>query len=377
MLKRSCMVSAALCMVFTLLAAALCAADEPESIYVANTKVITIRDKGTYGSARERAVAIEKALSEIIAKQDMQHPNLSVKQADGLWTVFCGDVQIASVYPAEAEANQLPPKTLATRWMKNLAAALPKAATWRATGTPPKEGEEGPVTTKPGTTAVAKPEEGVPPPPPPIPGTPVAPVPGTPAVPATPAAPTPAAPTEPVKPAGGISAPLLLVRDSFDTIRALPEEEYQAKRDDIAGHLISDLAPFMGGKAAPATTLVTPTPSEPGFGPTAVTEPVKPTPGGGKPRVTLPRPAPPSIELPPEETTPPTGAAASKVPQKTRIREKLAKARDPFLALRNEDREAARPIEGLLRACRNSYAAGDYDKSEKYVDTALGLLGVQ
>jgi hypothetical protein len=342
--------------------AAVCVADEPESIYVANTKVITVRDKGACSSTIARAVAIEKAIAEVISKQDTQHPDLSLREVDGLWTVFAGDVKLAAVYPAEAEVNGLPAKSLAAIWLRNLNENLPKA-------TPCSKLPASAFEPKPGVTPVA----------PPAPREKSAPIP---APPATPVAVVSSGALPTSSPAA-IGAPLLLVRDAFVTIRTLPEEEYIAKCDEIAGHLISDLAPFITGRvpttasriAAPATPArptermvvpVTPPVVVPEREPEPVVEP---------PPVVEPSDAAPAATDLPEVKA--GDASYAKVPQKNRIRQKLERAREPFLALKNEDRQAAKPIDGLLAGCRASFARGDFDQAEQYIDTALQLLGIQ
>jgi hypothetical protein len=372
---------------------------EVETIYIAKVKVITLREKGTFPSLAERAKSIDKAIVEILSTQDTLHPKVSVKQVGNLWTVFCGPVQVASVFPAEAKANGLPEKTLASVWAKNLAEALPKATP--ASKLPPSAfqgGAGGAAPVKPSTPPV-KPVEPVAPVSPsgPAPAGPVPPVePSTPSVPASPAA---------------IGAPILLVREAFNTVRLLPEEEYVARRDELAGSLINDLTPFITGKvpsvlgstpSGPITPVnpVTPvTPVAPagntGVAPSAGTGGEPPALGGAD----LPLPgadtavapvagdtAPPSksastiatgpaaVDLP---TVKPGDPAYAKVPQKNRIREMLEKSREPYMALDKEDPQAAKPVQSLLAACRTAYAAGRYDQAEQYVKSALDLLGVK
>lgn len=368
---------------------------EVETIYIAKVKVITLREKGNFPSLAERAKAIDKAIVEILSTQDTLHPKVSVKQVGGLWTVFCGPVQVASVFPAEAKANGLPEKTLAAVWAKNLAEALPKATP--ASKLPPSSftggtGSAAPVTpAKPAAgTAGPKPEE------------PVAPV--TP--PSAAAAGGPATPVVPTSPSA-IGAPILLVREAFNTVRLLPEEEFVARRDELAASLINDLTPFITGKV-PSVLGSTPTgpsvptpvaPAAPVAGGGSATAPVgggeppalggaePPLPGGGTAEAPV---APPSAAGPKPSSTIATGPAAvglpavkpgdpayAKVPQKNRIREMLEKAREPYMALEKEDPQAAKPVQSLLAACRTAYAAGRYDQAEQYVKSALDLMGVK
>jgi hypothetical protein len=81
-----------------------------------------------------------------------------------------------------------------------------------------------------------------------------------------------------------------------------------------------------------------------------------------------------AVELPEARVGDPSYA---KVPQKNRIRERLEKSREPFLALRQDNPELARQVGDLLSACRSSFAVGKFDESEGYVDAALRLLGPQ
>jgi len=364
MLKLSPRACFALCVLVAFAAAsAVCAAEEPESIYVANVKVITIRDKGTYHSTRERAIAIEEAIVTVISTQDTQHPQVTVKQKGADWSVYSGNVCVVTVSAAEAQANGVPAKSLAAIWARNLKENLPKA-------TPCSKMPASTFQPKPGATAAAPAGAGTPPKP--KPAAPVKPV-------ETPVAPVAPVPTGPVPVAEGppavaaVGAPLLLVRGAFEIARSLPEEEFSAKRDEMANHLIADLTPFITGKVAnsataapPTPRVVTPTPELPVVTPKPVTPAPKPavTPAAPKPDATAggEKPGDPSRE---------------KVPQKNRIREKLEQAREPYLALKKEDPQAAKPVDALLAACRNAFALGNFDQSEQYADSALALLGVK
>lgn len=372
---------------------------ESESIYIANTKVITIREKGTYNTIRDRAVAIDKAITQVISTQDTQNLNLTMKEEGGLWRIYAGPVQIVTVFPSEAKANGLPAKSLAAVWVKNLREAFPRCTPCSklpASAFQPKPGQAPAVVT-------------------PKPAAPEAPKPATPKVPAAPETPvaevTPptVAPSEPVTAA--IGAPELLVRDAFNTVRALSEEEYTTKREELVQHLIQDLTPFITGKVAstlrpdtthiaavPATTGPavpdTPTPVEPAVPVEPATQPVAPVePSTSDTEVTTTAPVAPTpvasavtVPTPSPEASVPAAtnlpAAKSgdpsyaKVPQKNRIRKKLEATREPYLNLRKENADQAKPIADLLAACRSAYARADFDESERYVDSALKLLGV-
>ena len=367
MSKAHFILAMAICAALLATGVVTCLAQEAqtESIYIANTKVITIRDKGAYPSLRDRAVAIEKAVVDVISNQDTQNLTIAMKQDDELWTIYAGDVKLVSVQPAEAAANNLPEKTLGAVWVKNLRDAFPRA-------TPCSKLPASAFQPKPGTGPVAV----------------------TPAVGEAPAPAGPAVTEEPVVPAVPavaeqpkvIGAPELITRDAFNTVRALSEEEFLAKREELVAHLIADLTPFITGKVASA---VVPTvePATP-----AVTTPVTPAPAVVEtpaPAETPVTPAPTAVVGPPPTTSIGIPAAENlpevksgdpayaKVPQKNRIRKKLRLAQEPYLALRAEDAATAKPISDMLAACRSANARGDFDASEQYVDSALKLLGVE
>ena len=350
---------AGLLVTLTLAVAPICfAQDEPESIYVANTKVITIREGGLHSSTRARAVAIEQAITDVISSQDTQNPNVTLKEVNGLWTIFVGDIRVVAVHPAEATANDLPAQSLGAMWVKNLREMLPKST---------------PLATLPGEEGGDVAPMDIPPPTAPV---------------TMPARPSAAVPGLPAKPP--IGAPTLIVRDCFNTVRALPEEEYVARREELVTHLIRDLTPFITGQVPsvvspigepPPTTAPVTTPPEP------VVEPVvEPTAGTettsvAEPPTTTTAPPDPVVEAG-TGTTPPPGVKAgdpayAKVPQKNRIRDKLEASRVPYLSLRKEDVTAAKPVGKLLAACRDAFARGNFDEAELYVDSALRLLGVE
>lgn len=392
--------------VVLVLVAGAASAANVEVIYLGGMKVMTLRDQGSYPSLTARAVAVDKAITEVLSTQDSQHPAITVKQLQGLWTVYSGSVPVVSVYPADAAANRMDPKTQALSWAKTLGQALPRAtpcsllpssAFAPGAATPPKPAPVTPAPTKP--VAVTPSEDAAP-----------APAAAT----SAPTAPAPVAPAAPVVPASaGVSAPVLIVQDAFATVRALPEDEYAAQRADLVAHLISDLTPFITGKVpsaagAPAgvapvapVVSVTPAPVKPApTTPVAVKPPTpaKPAPSTAKPAPPKPAPAKPAPTKPaaPKPTTtkpapapakpaapavapaiPADNPAYAKVPQKMRIREKLEQSREPFLALRQSNPELAAQVGDLLASCRNSFALGKFDESEGFVDAALRLMGPQ
>ncbi len=354
------------CAITTLCVAGLhSVAQAAETIYVGGQRVIVLRGPGTYASIEDRAAAVNKAITEVISSQDTQNPRVEVDKIDGLWTVSVGGVRVVSASPAEAKANAVTEESVALTWASFLKRALPRC-------TPPS---------KIGATATAK-----------TAATPVTPAPTEPTEdevpPVAPVSPVAAVPTvEPVAvetpPAGrAIAAPTLLVRDAFDTVRKLPEEEYAAQRDAIVQHLIADLTPFITGKVAgtaggPAVAAVTPGPAPRptpavGGGP-RTPAPTAPTAATGAPKPAI-IPGPAARNLPTAKAGDPNYA---KVPQKNRIRQKLELARKPLSALMQEDPGTAQPIDALVAKSRAAFWQGEYDESEQLVDSALALLGVE
>ncbi len=373
-----------------------------ETIYLAGSKVITIRDKGDFANLAERAKSIDKAITEVISTQDTLHPKVTIKEANGLWTVYAGPVKVAAVYPAEAKANNVPAKSLAAVWARNLTTALPKATPCSklpASAFGPKV--SAPVTTAPKPAGTASKPTITPAPSAEVAGTPSAVAPVTPVETTTFPSATVTAETPAVAPVA-IGAPLLLVREAFNTVRVLSEEEFTAKRDELASSLISDLTPFITGRVptvagapataaptAPAVPVETPVEGvEPAVAPVAPVATPTAEPAAA-PATTEPAAAP-AAEAPRTASFVGTGPAAvdlpkvkegdpsyAKVPQKNRIREKLEKAREPYTALEKEDPTAAKPVQGLLSACRAAYAANRFDQAEQYVDSALALMGLK
>lgn len=371
-------------MTIVLVTSAFCAG-QFEIIYLAGQKVMTLRDKGAFPTLAARAVAVDKAITEVISTQDTQKPLITVKLESGLWAIYSGKVKIVSVSAVEAKANNVDAKSLAATWAQNLKVAFPKS-------TPCSKLPASTFAPKPGMPAVV-PVATKPAPVKPVPVKPVAPAVTTPKPVETPVATPPVATLTP----GTLTAPLLLTRDVFNTIRALPEEEFIARRDELAGHLIQDLTPFITGKTpvalgpTPVAPVAPVTPVEPVVVPQPVPivdtpQPVapvvddEPTTPPVKPVVTPAKPAgglvagPAATDLP---NVKPGDPSYAKVPQKNRIRAKLEQARAPFLAMRTDNPDAAKSVDEMLSACRNAFAKGDFDTSEQYVDTALKLLGVE
>ncbi len=314
------------------------AAQETDTIYIANGIAARIRTAGTYSTIYERSAAIDKAIAEVISTQDTQHPQVRVAMKDGRWSVYCGDVRIVSVYPQEAEANGVPAKTLAQMWAKNIKTRLPLTTPKSKMGPgdvlppvavnplPPRDRD----TTAPAATGTTM----------------------------------------------SRSAALLLTIDSFNVVRALAEDDYLGKREEIARNLLKNLQPFMG---LPGTVVEPP----------AVALPVATTDREtvGPPALRMPPPSgltEPVEAAPPAESVDTTGIppgheddpAYAKVPQKHRIKAKFALAQDPYLNLAASDPEAAEPIGEILKAARAARTAEKFDECESYIDHVLALLGV-
>ncbi len=325
-------------LVFGLVGAAF--AQESDGIYIANGIVARIRTPGPYESIYQRSAAIDQAIAEVISTQDTQNPQVRVAMKDGKWSVYSGPVRIISVYPEEAKINGISAKALAQIWAKNIKTRLPLT-------TPKSKMPPGAI---------------------------------LPEVEVHPLQPAPAATAE----AGSNmsrSAALLLTIDAFNVTRALSEQDYLSRREEIARNLLKNLQSFMGGEApaieAPAA------PAEPVTGREEVGPPAPPPTEGPEPaapveeaggEAMLPEVSVESIAIPPSQEGDP---AYAKVPQKNRIKTKFALLQDPYLELVASDPQAAAPIGELLKAARAARAAQKFDECESYLDHAIQLLGIQ
>ena len=335
-------------------------AQETADICIANGIVARIRDKGPYDTVQDRMAAIDKAIVDIISNQDSEHPQVSLKQKDGIWTVYCWDVPVIRVYKAEAEANNLTEKQLGMLWVKNFRERLPLA-------TPVSKMDDpfGGAKPKPAEKPVEKPAE------------------TTPSVSSAPTVsetqPTVTAATGPIPQ----SAALLLIIDALRISRALTEDEWIDNREQIARNLLDNMSRFLSGKPMQAATQpVKPEPVAPVTPPTTVIgEETKPEPSTGAPTTVVEtKPTPETTTV---TTTTPSVAEEytgdpnyARVPQKERIGRKFEAVQEPYQKLRADDLEAAKAVGKLLKASRNSFATGDFDASEQAVDEALTALGI-
>ena len=328
-------------------------AQESDAIYIANGVVARVRTPGPYENLYQRSAAIDQAIAEVISTQDTQHPQVRVAMKSGKWSVYSGTVRIISVYPEEAKTNGISAKALAQIWAKNIKIRLPLT-------TPKSKMPPGAVLPAVEIHALR---------------------------PAVQAGSTEAPPgTGEASSSMSRSAALLLTIDAFNVTRALSEEDYLARREEIARNLLKNLRPFMGG-AAP-TVEPTPAPVEPVTGreevgppaPAPVQEPEPAAPAeeveGGvkKPgEAALPEVSVETTAVPPGHEDP----AYAKVPQKNRIKTKFALIQDPYLALVASDPEGAATVGELLKAARAARAAEKFDECESYLDHAISLLGLR
>ncbi len=313
------------------------AAQQSDTIYIANGVVARIRTAGSYGSLAERSGAIDQAIAEVISTQDTQNPQVRVAQKDGKWSVYSGDVRIISVYPEEAEANNIAAKALAQMWAKNIKTQLPLST---PKSRMPAGAELPPVPTY--TPPVAASRSG---------------------------------PAPEVRPESTMSrsAALLLTIDAFNVARGLSEEDYLARRAEIARNLLKHLQPFMTGaeivvpeRVKPVSPVVT---DRETVGPPAPT----PVPPPTEPSETVPAVTTDTTGIPAGHESDPSYA---RVPQKQRIKAKFALAQEPYVRIMAADPEAAAPIGELLKAARAALSAEKFDECEKHLDHALSMLGV-
>ena len=211
-------------------------AQDGVDIKVGNEIVARVRDTGQYGSVQARAEAINQAIGEALEGQDPAALEVSLKQVDGLWTVFIADKRIMSVLPAEAEANGMAPHVLGSIWVEKFKQALPSAQTGGTVtvvdlgnplGDQPVTGTPTPTTTPTTTPATTGNVEVL-----------EVPVEGpTPATGGAPAQPTVAA----------AQGARLLIIDAFNKIRAMPEDSYVRAREEKAGELLDNLLRVVSG----------------------------------------------------------------------------------------------------------------------------------
>lgn len=360
-------------------------AQETADICIANEIVARIRAAGPYDSVKDRATAIDKAIVSVLSNHDTNNPDVSLKQQDDVWTVFCWDVPVIGVYPAEAEANNLTEKQLGQIWTNKIREQLPKAtpvskmedpfgAATRGEGTSSEAAATPPTSDRP-ETVIAQAEE-----------------------------------TETDKPEPAAeadipdSAALILIIDALRVGRGLNEDQWIDQREQIARNLLNNLRRFIASRPADTslpvvaggtTTRIEPSAATaPMTGTETVSAPEAPPAETEEPAVeeTVTPPPAETTEVPAEETEEKPDAAAgepkaeegqypddpayAKVPQKKRIGRKFEAARDPFYELQDTNPQQAEEIDTLLAKARDAFTKKQFDTCEQYVDRALRALGI-
>ncbi len=334
-----------------LLTAVPAPAADYEDVFLANTLVARLRDPGKFASLGERAAKVEALLIEVLSTQDTMHPQVTVKQEAGSWTVYSGPVRVLSVLPKDATGAAMPAKALAQTWANNLKKLLPLA-------TPPSRmgsaAPKPPPATAPSGTAPSATT-------PPAGTTPAAAPTGT-----TPTLPAPTAP--PAVPGAGAvmsrQAALVVLLDSLNQARALPEDQYLLKRDALANQALNKLQAFLGSQPAVA-------PTTPVTAPTAGGSPITP-PTTEYPAATTEIPVEPVAGLP--QVTP-LPADLAKLPPPQRVAKKFELAAEPYQALRNTNPPLYNQVGILLAEARTAKAGYKWEEAEGFLDGALALLG--
>ncbi|MFO7947679.1 MAG: hypothetical protein R6V19_12795 [Armatimonadota bacterium] len=365
------------------------AAQQTSDICIANEVVARIRAAGPYDSVDDRATAIDKAIVTVLSKYDTNHPEVALKQKDGIWTVYCWDLPVIRVYPEEAAANNITEKQLGQIWANKIRERLPAATPvskmedpfGRATAQEASEtGDTDEAATNPGRpeTVIAQAEET--------------------------ASKQPEAEADIPE-----SAALLLIIDALRASRGLNEDEWIDRRESIARNLLDNLRKFVASKPMDTSGPVVAGGSTSPIQPSAATAPMtgtetvtapdtaaeeaevateeaetQPAPSTPEPAATetadAPQPAPaqPSeAEAEVEDSEHAGDPAWAKVPQKQRIGRKFEAARDPYYELKDNNPQQAEEVDELLSAARKSFTEKDFDLAEQYVDQALRALGIE
>lgn len=323
-----------------------------EDVFLANTLVARLRDPGKFTTLGERAAKVEALLIEVLSTQDTMHPQVTIKQEAGSWTVYSGPVRVLSVLPKDATGAAMPAKALAQTWANNLKKLLPLA-------TPPSRmgsaAPKPPPATAPSGTA-------------PSATTPPA---GTAPAATAPAGttPTPPAPTTPPAPSGAGAtmsrqAALVVLLDSLNQARALPEDQYLLKRESLANQALARLQAFLGSQPAIV-------PASPMTPPTEGTSPITP-PAAETPAATAETPSEPVAGLPQVKSLP---ADLAKLPPPQRVAKKFELAAEPYQALRNTNPPLYDQVGILLAEARTAKAGYKWEEAEGFLDGALALLG--
>lgn len=387
----------------------ICMAQESADIIVGGEVVARVREAGTYESVEHRAAAIDENINEVLATTDDPGSlEVSLEQVDGLWTVLIAGHEIMAVHPAEAEANGLTPEMLGASWVRRFKDALPNATSAPVTviGEPADDTEPVQPLTIADEPVISSPTTGD------------EPATGTPTATATTPQPAPTAATDtedtvevlevpqedendPEEIVAGQGARLLIL-ESFNEARGLPEDDYLVRREAMANDLFDNLVQVLtGGQATgriedtgtvtlptpPTTPTTPPTETEPTAPPTVAettidTGPV--TPPAGATATTGPTTvgAAPSLEMSDEARAkieaqiPEDDPSYANVVQKVAIKAKFRAVSDPYRAALQNDPATAAQAKEVLTAARRAFNDGEFDAAERYLDTGLRLLGV-
>ena len=102
-------------------------AAQPVNVVLANKVVGQIYTGGQYGSIHAREGKISQRFVEAISYEECVNPQMSMVLVNGRWTISVGNTMLMQVYPEDAGATGVDPKTLATQWKDRLAHLLPRA----------------------------------------------------------------------------------------------------------------------------------------------------------------------------------------------------------------------------------------------------------
>ncbi len=337
-----------------------------EDLFLANVLVARLRDPGKFASLAERAAKVESLFIEVLSTQDTMHPKVEVKREAGMWVVYSGAIRVLSVLPKDAAGSGMPAKALAQTWANNLKKQLPLAtpASRMGPAAPRPPAATPPTATPPtATPPTATPPTATPPTATPPAATPPAATPPAATPPAaTPPAATPPAATPPAatSPATSMTrqAALVLLLDALNQARAMREDQYLARREDLANQALAKLQAFMAGQPAlvppPVTPVIPPTAESPTAEPPVAvpTEPVS-----GLPQVT------------------PLPADIANLPVHQRVVRKFKVAAGPYLALRHSNPALYAQLGTLFTEARRAKAAYKWEDAEGYLDGALAMLG--
>lgn len=159
-------------------------------------------------------------------------------------------------------------------------------------------------------------------------------------------------------------AALVVLLDSLNQARALPEDQYLLKRESLANQALARLQAFLGSQPAIV-------PASPMTPPTEGTSPITP-PAAETPAATAETPSEPVAGLPQVKSLP---ADLAKLPPPQRVAKKFELAAEPYQALRNTNPPLYDQVGILLAEARTAKAGYKWEEAEGFLDGALALLG--